>query len=305
MPIVFVHGAGTREYFRRYNVDWSHVERHLRDYVAPHIAAEPKKVEIILAYWGDTGVQLAWDGASIPWATMPPVANHPLTSLVRVGRKRHIVAESLHRVSAVLGYFFSRILTLFRRPQSKQTSVFMGDALHYLAQRGTADHPGPIPTRVLAALMQAREAQQARDGEPLIVFTHSLGGVVMYDLVTHFLPNLPEYTDIHIDFWASMSTQIGLFEEMKLFLASDDRYGPGKPVPFPDRRFLSTWWNVWDPHDFLSFSVKNIIEGVKDDHFDSGLSLAGAHLACLKMSSFYVLLGEQVAKALPAARRGR
>lgn len=302
MPIVFVHGAGTREYYRRHNVDWDHVEHHLRHYVAPRIAAEPQKVAIMLAYWGDTGVRLAWDGASIPWATMPPVTNHPLTSLVQVGRKRHIATESLYRVSAVLGYLFSRVLTLFRKPQSKQTSLFMGDALHYLAQRGAAPNPGPIPTRVLNTLAKAHELQRRCDDEPLVVFSHSLGGVVMYDLVTHFLPQMPQYAGIHIDFWASMSTQIGLFEEMKLFLASDERYGPDNPVPFPDRRFVGAWWNVWDPHDFLSFSVKNIIAEVKDDQFDSGLSFAGAHLACLKMSSFYVLLGQQVRKALQVAR---
>ncbi|MCB0162806.1 MAG: hypothetical protein KDI79_01180 [Anaerolineae bacterium] len=298
MPIVFVHGAGTRTYYRRYDVDWEHVEQHLRHYVAPVIAPDPENVAITLAYWGDLGVKLAWDGASIPEARMFSMYNHPLTSLIRTGRKRHIMMESWNRMAALAGHYLSRIVSLFRRPHFMQTTTFIGDAFHYLAVRGLAPQPGPIPARVLAALAEARRNQQSRNGEPLIVLSHSLGGLILYDIFTHFLPHMPAYAGIHVNFWTSISTQIGVFEEMKLFIASDARYGPDHPVPFPDRRFLSAWWNVWDSHDFLSFSVRGIIDGVDDEYFNSGLSVAGAHLACLKMSSFYTLFAEKLRKVV-------
>jgi hypothetical protein len=309
MPILFVHGAGTREYYRRYHIDWGHVQRHLSHYVAPVIAPDPENVTVSLAYWGDVGVALAWDGLSIPRTPWPTLSlfGYSLRPLLRAGRKRHIAAEFWYRFSAILGYHLSRVIAFFRRPQSLQTSVFLGDALHYLATRGEAPRPGPIPARVLAALAEARVNQQARGGEPLVVVSHSLGGVILYDVVTHFLPRMPEYAPIHIDHWTSISSQIGIFEEMKLLLASDARYGPDNPVPFPDRRFLGQWWNVWDPHDFLSFSLQQIINEVDDGQFNSGLSLAGAHMACLKMSSFYALLGQKVAAGLSSpdpAERG-
>jgi hypothetical protein len=173
--------------------------------------------------------------------------------------------------------------------------MFLGDALHYFVQRGSAERPGPIPLRVIEALARARVLQHGRPGEPLVVFSHSLGGAIVYDVVTHFLPSMPQHSDIHIDLWASLSSQIGLFEEMQLFLASDPRYGPGVAAPFPDRRILARWWNVWDPHDFLSFTVRGIIDGVEDEHFDSGLAITAAHLACLRISSFYAVLGRKVA----------
>jgi hypothetical protein len=172
--------------------------------------------------------------------------------------------------------------------------MFLGDALHYFVQRGSPERPGPIPLRVIEALARARAAQDARPGEPLVVFSHSLGGAIVYDVLTAFLPHMTRHDAIHVDFWASLSSQIGLFEEMGLFLASDPAAPAGSLTPFPDRRFLSRWWNVWDPHDFLSFTVRGIIAGVDDESFDSGLAITAAHLACLRISSFYAVLGRKV-----------
>ena len=49
-----------------YDVEWGHVEQHLRHYVyiAPVIAPEPENVAIMLSYWDDLGVKLAWDGTT-------------------------------------------------------------------------------------------------------------------------------------------------------------------------------------------------------------------------------------------------
>lgn len=304
MPIVFVHGAGTREYYQKFHVDAAHVLSHLRHYVAPAIAPDPQNVPIIVAYWGDIGAELRFDGSSLPPTPPPVFRDHPLWALLDRGRKRHILAEAWLRVSATLGYYLGRVAAMLGRQQSRMTAMFMGDALYYFAHRGTAASPGKIPLRVMEALAQAREGQLARRGEPLVVFTHSLGGTIFYDVLTHFLPNTPGMEAITVDFWASLSSQIGLFEEMQLFLASDPAYGKGRAAPFPDRRHLRAWWNVWDPHDFLSFSVRGVIEGVDDEFFDSGLSVTAAHLACLRISSFYAVFGRKVAAALRERWRG-
>lgn len=294
MPIIFIHGAGTREHYRRYHVDWQHVASHLRRYVAPVLAPDPENVPIIIAYWGDVGVRLAWDALSLPPGTGLLLHDNPLLTLLPVGQTSHILREIFVRGTATPGYWTSRAVGGLRRRQTPYTAVFIGDALHYLATRGTPERPGIIPLRIIEALARGRALQQARGGEPLIVMTHSLGGAILYDVLTTFLPHMPLRAEPVVDLWASLCSQIGLFEEMKLFLASHNRYGPGNPAPFPERRFLRAWWNAWDPHDLLSFTVRGIIADVDDGPFDSGLPLSSAHMSCLRLSSYYTVLARKI-----------
>ena len=44
-----------------------------------------------------------------------------------------------------------------------------------------------------------------------------------------FLCKNDEFKDIKIDFWCSTASQVGFFEELKLFLASDKKYMKGNP----------------------------------------------------------------------------
>jgi hypothetical protein len=298
MPIVFIHGAGTRQHYRRYNLDWQHIESHLRDYVAPVLSLQPEHVPINVAYWGDVGVRLAWQGSSRPPATRAPFKDHPLARLMTVGQRRHVMREAFHRSTATAGYWTSNLFATLSRQRTTLTSIFIGDALYYLATRGTVTAPGAIVQRVLDVLDSAYERQRGSDAEPLVVFTHSLGSSIFYDIVTHFLPQMPRYRHVYINYWVSVAAQVGLFEEMKLYLASNAAYGPENPVPFPDRSILGGWWNVWDPHDLLSSSVAGIIEGVDDDYFDSGLSVGSAHMSILKLSSFYVLMARKLTSVL-------
>ncbi len=123
-----------------------------------------------------------------------------------------------------------------------------------------------------------------------------MGGQIVYDAVTHFLPNDPERSQIHINFWCATASQVGFFEEAKLFLARSDAYQTGNPVPFPATH-LGVWWNVWDHNDFLSFTAKDIMAGVDDEPFDSGMSLLAAHGGYLQRPSFYRKLAEKLRAA--------
>ena len=89
---------------------------------------------------------------------------------------------------------------------------------------------------------------------------------------------------------------MGFFEEAKLFLASDPAHRTGHPVPFP-RAHLGHWWNVWDPNDFLSFTVKDIVADVDDASYSSGMSLATAHGGYLDRPSFYRRLADKLQAA--------
>jgi hypothetical protein len=300
MPIVFVHGVAAREEDRRHAGRWRRIEGYLRRYVAPAIAPDPAEVAIHDAHWGDMGAGLAWGGASLPPTARAAWPDHPIAHLAPHGPAGDLWRDLGRRGLSAPGHLLARAAAVARRPLTAEMAIFLGDALLYFARRGTPEEPGAIPRRVLEVLLRARADQRARPDEPLVVLSHSLGGQIIYDLVTAFLPRAAGVEPLHIDFWAAASSQVGLFEEMKLCLASSPRYGAGRPVPFPDRRYLGAWWNTWDPHDFLSFTVAGIIEGVDDSLYDSGLSLTGAHFGCLEQPSFYSLLGRKLRATLHA-----
>jgi hypothetical protein len=69
-------------------------------------------------------------------------------------------------------------------------------------------------------------------------------------------------------------------------------------VPFPDRRYLGAWWNVWDRNDYASFTAASIFEQVDDFAYDSGLSGLRAHGGYLIQPAFF----HHFAARLQAAR---
>ena len=246
------------------------------------------------------------------------------------------LSELLGRATQTPGLVVSRLLGELRPKLNSFITLFIGDIFEYLAHRlakPTGEpqsptllselvqsqtqqpitvlpivhteslQPGAIPRELLSALRQARALQlmaksEGRD-EPIVVVTHSMGGQIVYDTVTTFLPQLPDYQDIRIDFWCAVASQVGLFEEMKLFLASDPQYSKANhnKVPFPDRRYLGGWWNVWDVNDILSFTAKPIIEGVDDEFYDSGSSVLNAHEGYFERPSFYRKLADKLIEA--------
>jgi hypothetical protein len=208
--------------------------------------------------------------------------------LQELGRR---LDETLQRASGLPGWAVSRVLGELRRPLNDFVTLFFGDVFTYLQeQTDGAGGPGPIVRTLLDGLRHARDNQRARGGEPLIVLSHSMGGQVVYDTVTWFLEREPGLEDVRVDFWCATASQVGLFEELKLFMASDPAIGAGQArekVPFPAKARLGHWWNVWDYNDFISYTGKGIFEGVHDDSFDSGMSLIQAHGGYIQRPSFY------------------
>ena len=197
--------------------------------------------------------------------------------------------ESVARSAHGAGYVLTRAAAEVRMPMNRFVTMFIGDVLTYLNERGNATSPGWIPSTVLAAIGEARENQLERDNEPLIIMSHSMGGQVTYDLITHFMPNMPETKDTRIDFWCATASQVGLFEELKLFLESSEEYSAeaGNRVPYPSSHHLGYWWNVWDYNDFISYSAKSIIEGIDDEPYNTGMFMVDAHGGYLVLPSFF------------------
>ncbi|MDB5730667.1 MAG: hypothetical protein JWQ03_562 [Variovorax sp.] len=177
-------------------------------------------------------------------------------------------------------------------------SLFAGDVVTYAESR-SADDPGPIVRRVMDKLRELDRQRGAGGDEPLVVVTHSMGGQIVYDLVSWFLPAQKDARPPRIDFWCATASQVGFFEEAKLFVASDRSIRAPARVPFPAQA-LGVWWNVWDPNDVLSFSTQGIFDGVDDGPYDSGSPLTRAHGGYLQRPSFYRRLAEKLRAAAAA-----
>src|SRR5205085_10364222 len=98
--------------------------------------------------------------------------------------------ESVSRLGAVPGDAATALVVgLGRQSTHEKASRFLGDVFVYLSERGTAEQPGPIVQRILADLANAEAAKRPGD-DKLVVIGHSLGGVILYDIVTYFRPDL-------------------------------------------------------------------------------------------------------------------
>ncbi len=213
-------------------------------------------------------------------------------------RFRDRLGEAFERGVGAPGFVLSRAIGEMRGPLNNMATDFIRDVFEYLDERGTAQQPGPIPLAVIDTLKQAGRVQDEREGEAIVVLTHSMGGQIVYDLVSAILP-ADANNDIRIDFWCATASQVGLFEELKLFLNSNEKYSKktDSQVPLPDTSILGRWWNVWDYNDFISFTAKPIFDGVSDDDYNSGMSLIGAHGGYLKRPSFFRRFAEELKQA--------
>lgn len=212
------------------------------------------------------------------------------------------ISEAASRFADLPGYAVSVVAAELRKPLNDFISIFMGDVFAYINSRVKNGAPGEIPKRMLEKLQVAHANKLSRNGEPLVVLSHSMGGQIVYDAVTNFLLQDQASQGSRIDFWCATASQVGFFEEAKLFLTSKPEHKTGNPVPFPSAH-LGVWWNVWDHNDFLSFTAKDIIKGIIDEEFDSGMSLLEAHGGYLERPSFYHAFANKLREA--AARHWR
>jgi hypothetical protein len=125
--------------------------------------------------------------------------------------------------------------------------------------------------------------------DKLIVVAHSMGGNIVYDVLTHFMPET-----LKVDVLVTVGSQVGLFEELKLFANSDE------DVPSPDRpkvprqRSILRWLNVFDTNDVLGFAAERIFEGVDDFSYSTGKGITGAHVTYFLRPSFYERLSARL-----------
>ena len=213
------------------------------------------------------------------------LAGHGAPDFLRGMRDR--VSESLSRTLSAPAAVGSLVAGELRPKLNDFVTRFLGDVLFYMTGRGTAAAPGPIPKVLIDELVLAQTDKESRGGEPVVLLTHSMGGQIAYDVVTSFLPAVRN--DIKVDFWCATASQVGYFEELNMFLASSIEFSKAtaKPTPFA-RANLGRWWNVWDRNDIISFTTRGIFgDGIDDEEYWSGMSVAAAHGGYLERPSFY------------------
>ena len=195
-----------------------------------------------------------------------------------------VLSRPVQATSRLIGYPIAMFQKLLRRQFTPLVAQLMGDVMTYLGHRGERETPSAILQEVRAALKPVPD-------EPLIVLTHSMGGNIFYDLISYYSP------ETSVDAWVSVAGQVGLFEELKLFKASDPA------VRFPNRvakpSNLGCWLNVYDPVDALGFAAAPIFDGVEDMPYQAGLGLAAHEIhSYFAAPRFYEALAPKLAESL-------
>ncbi|MEZ4388907.1 MAG: hypothetical protein R3D98_15285 [Candidatus Krumholzibacteriia bacterium] len=200
-----------------------------------------------------------------------------------VGKLKHAVAGAGAAVLDRAGdYASTKVLGWARNPLNENLGRFFGDVFYYMDGRGDQAHPGAIPQRVLGEWDAALTAAPA--GEPLVIVGHSLGGVITYDLLSHFRP------DLQVDLLVTVGSQVSHFEEIKLFKQSQP--GAGGLIPRPAN--IKRWLNVYDAVDIFAYACARVFQGVTDYHYDTHTYVVKAHGAYFKQARFYERLRARI-----------
>lgn len=173
----------------------------------------------------------------------------------------------------------------FRAHYAEKMTLFVGDVMEYIDTRGRVGPGGCIVETVEAAFRSAKA--------PLTVVGHSMGGNISYDVLTSFA------TDVPCDTLITVGSQVGLFEELKKFRASDpDVRGSKARVQRPQN--IDRWINVYDPIDPFAYLVKPVFSGVYDIPFGRAIGPIQSHGDYFHRPEFYQTLLD----ALQAVPRG-
>lgn len=170
----------------------------------------------------------------------------------------------------------------------QECALLIGDAFSYFSARGDSEKAAPIAQRVMDAMRKAAELKEKEGGE-LIVIGHSMGGVILCDIVTCYGKDIP------IDVLITVGSQYPLFADLNMFPGVDTTK---RPVPKPEN--VKEWINIFDPNDFLGYPASHIFEGVRDYHLATYAIGGAAHTDYFNRRSFYFQLARRLAEYVPS-----
>lgn len=177
---------------------------------------------------------------------------------------------------------FLRASRGLRPAASAVLSRFVGDVFIYMKNRA------PITELVLKEIDAAAEsAEKDPDDGKLILIGHSFGGIILYDILTRFRPNLK------CDLFVTVGSQVALFAEMNL-LANEVTFGSPPDDRLARPSSAERWLNVTDLTDILAFSTKKTFAGTKDFQFETEALPLASHGAYFDTAQFYIRMRERI-----------
>jgi len=182
-------------------------------------------------------------------------------------------------------------LNAVRPVATRRVGLFFGDVFAYLANRG------PIQDLVLKALRTADAKRNAMDSR-LVVVGHSMGGNIVYDLLTSVLAG-----KLKVDAFITVGSQVGLFKELALYTEDAGASSPNAaatastPAKVPKPAAVETWINVFDPIDALGFAAAGVFTDVSDFAFSNEASPLDAHTLYFFRPRFHQRLRARLAEA--------
>ena len=164
----------------------------------------------------------------------------------------------------------------------QQCALLIGDAFSYFGARGDQETAAPIAKRVINSLSEAVEFKRQSKDE-LIVVGHSMGGVILCDIVTQYAKDIP------IDILITVGSQFPLFADLQMFPGINHSE---RPIPKPAN--VNRWINIFDPHDFLGYPASHLFKGIDDYHLPTYALGASAHTNYFNRRSFYFQLARRL-----------
>lgn len=175
----------------------------------------------------------------------------------------------------------------FRDDLNPAVAKFIGDVFVYLRD---GDRRDAIRKIIIGDLVTADGRRGP--GEKLVVIGHSLGGVILYDLLSARPPGLP--AGLTVDLLLTVGSQPGLFEELKLFAASDPAIPNAGKKKAGKLANVGGWLNVYDPVDLFGFRAQPMFDDCTDLIFSSATGLMDAHTAYFKRPQFHQRLAARL-----------
>lgn len=160
---------------------------------------------------------------------------------------------------------------------NSRVMLFLGDVFVYLKSRDESGG-GQIVAEVKAALERAEKARNS-DDKLLIVIAHSMGGNITYDILTSFSPA------VEVDLFLTVGSQVGMFEELKLFKNSNGSIKTPAHVAKPAN--VKKWVNVMDLSDVLAYATSPIFADSFDTKIDNQAPVWSAHSMYFYRPSFH------------------
>lgn len=195
------------------------------------------------------------------------------------------IGEAIERVTGRVRQAASGLIYgLIRDSVRPAIGLFSGDVFAYL-------HVGEVRQSIQKVVGDAlRDAHARRTGnEPLIVVGHSMGGVILVDMLSDLAASgLP--ADLKVDRLFTVGSQSGLFTSVGALTGSDGASDGKRPKP----ACVAGWFNVFDPLDPLAFRAAPAFSDVEDLKFDSATGVVSAHTTYFKRPQFYARMRKRL-----------